>query len=673
MVKRIVSNALQGRIGHSMKQLTFLMAGALLSFAGSAQVIDSFDSGSDSSWTRFGLASVGIPGTTYSFPADGNGGKAYRMFVKAPPVDDGGPARTFSYKATEYGDFYEAVDVIGWDNSLNQAFGFLFHASNIGLGKTDGYVVNYDPNQVDGGRGQFQINRIHGEGPDTIASGNISLQPGHRYRFTISSIANVLTARVYDLLDLTAPIVSISATDSTYPSGKAGLFVFSRVNAVDYTTSPKGDCDVTFDNFYLGTNAPAQPADPAIWSGVVGAAQVTSLQPPHLASFYQPSGGIRFSANTFSTNLIAKVEIYIDGANLSAGLVLGGTATNRTAVWDHLMADMLYDAQIVLTDGTGRTTTNAFSFNTFSDASLTKSGVKIIEAEDYNYESGFFQNDLAVSGFNSQNQQIRGNGTGYLDLVGTPEIDFHDLSPGPVGGGLSAYRLNDNVGTQAGVDKEIQPGGLINEARRQKYVSDDLPEYEVARIEGGEWLNYTRVFDTNSYMVYLRVASKAMQSVYLDKVTSDRTQANQTTARLGTFLIPNENMITRYQFVPLTDAQGNFITLNLSGTNTLRLAIGGPATNVTQHTMAINYVAFVPVPAPTPLQVLGSTTVNGTYTPVANATVDTVSSTITIPKSGATQFFKLSGGTKTKLLSIKIEGSNVVIKYTLLLGSISAG
>ena len=275
-----------------MKQLTYLVATAILSFAASAQVIDGFDSGSDSTWTRFGIQSAGFPVTTtsYSFPADGNGGKAYRMVVKAPPSPAAGPSRTFSFKSTDYTDFYEAVDVIGWDNSLNQAFGFLFHASNIGLGQTDGYVVNYDPNQVDGGRGQFQINKIHGEAPDTIASGNISLQPGHRYRFTLSSVANVLTARVYDLLDLTAPIVSISATDGTYPSGKCGLFVFSRVNAVDYTNSPKGDCDVTFDNFYLGTNAPAQTTEPVAWSGVIGAAQLTSLQPVNLATFWSSVG-----------------------------------------------------------------------------------------------------------------------------------------------------------------------------------------------------------------------------------------------------------------------------------------------------------------------------------------------------------------------------------------------
>ena len=44
-------------------------------------------------------------------------------------------------------DFFVEVDLLDWDNELNQAFGFLIRAETIALGQTTGYVVNYDPQQ----------------------------------------------------------------------------------------------------------------------------------------------------------------------------------------------------------------------------------------------------------------------------------------------------------------------------------------------------------------------------------------------------------------------------------------------------------------------------------------------------------------------------------------------
>ena len=99
--------------------------------------VDDFNDGDDTGWVRFGLDSAGPPFTaaSYSFPDDGFAGKAYRILTPAPPVPDAGPARAFSYRSEVYTDFYAAVDVVAWDNSLNQAFGFLIRASGIGLGQ----------------------------------------------------------------------------------------------------------------------------------------------------------------------------------------------------------------------------------------------------------------------------------------------------------------------------------------------------------------------------------------------------------------------------------------------------------------------------------------------------------------------------------------------------------
>ena len=79
---------------------------------------DDFNDGNDTGWKLLDLTVVGSPATR-TFPDDGFGGKAYRILSPAPPVPDAGPARAFSYQTNIYDNFYAAVDVVTWDNSLN--------------------------------------------------------------------------------------------------------------------------------------------------------------------------------------------------------------------------------------------------------------------------------------------------------------------------------------------------------------------------------------------------------------------------------------------------------------------------------------------------------------------------------------------------------------------------
>ncbi|PYJ85672.1 MAG: hypothetical protein DME22_08280 [Verrucomicrobia bacterium] len=175
-MKSFVFSAETGNRFFSISSQNILTSLLLLIFAWQQMArgqTDDFNDGNDTGWVRFGLDSAGLPPASYSFPDyDGFNGQAYRIFVSAPPIPDAGPARAFSYRTNQYDNFYLAVDVVTWDNTLNQAFGFLIRASNIGLGQTDGYVMNYDPNQQTGGRGQFQINRVDREAPADPLSGS---------------------------------------------------------------------------------------------------------------------------------------------------------------------------------------------------------------------------------------------------------------------------------------------------------------------------------------------------------------------------------------------------------------------------------------------------------------------------------------------------------------------
>ena len=634
---------------------------------------DDFNDGNDGGWMHLDLSAppANFPPATNSYPDDDFGGKAYRIFTPAPPDPGFGPARAFSYRTEVYSNFfYVAVDVVTWDNSLNQAFGFLIRASNIGLGQTDGYVLNYDPNQQPGGRGQFQINRVDREAPSDPLSGpataNITLDPTHRYRFVLTGAGSTLTGHIYDFLDLTTPLVTILADDDTYPSGVLGLFNFSRVDTNQYANPITGKADVTFDNYYASTAAPTPLGLQGTPHPVPDMPQVANRTPEARANFYPYTNGISLTATTLTTNAIntGAIKLFLNGADVSSGLAMSGSASNVDVTFYGLATNMVYDARIVLSDFSGRTTTNEFTFDTFDESYFDSPAVKVIEAEDYNYNSGQFQDDPPPSGVNGSGQQVNGFGVGYFDLIGTTNVDYLDYSTSPGSGVTPEYRTVDFVGTQAG-SAEIDNAGALNDTIRGKYAANsyDLPEYEVRGTEGGEWLNYTRVFSNANYGVYLREACRAPQAVYLDQVTSDPAQANQTTTRLGVFNVPNTAMLINYRYAPLTDPKGNPASLNLSGTNTLRLTLGGPQTNTTQYTMVLNYLVFVPVIVPQ-IVLESSSDVAGTFTD-STATIDTASKTISAPLNGQVRFYRIRSSAPPALTisNVRVVAPNVLMNY----------
>lgn len=630
---------------------------------------DDFDGGTDQGWTRANsLAIIGVT-PSFTFPSDGFGGKAYRIQAPAPPVADAGPARAGSYRTNIYTDFFAAVDVLAWDNDLNQSFGFLFRAENIGLAQTTGYVLNYNPQQATGGRGQIQINRVTGEQPSgTVGSANITLDPTRRYRFVLTAIGPDLTARVYDLADLTAPLTQFAANDSTYVRGVVALFDFYRGNS---TIDPAaGRADVTFDNYLAAAVTPPSVSLPGTPHSVSGMPQVVNRSPTNRANFYPAANGIRFTVSTLSTNRIdpSACRMRLNGADVWPNAQTSGTSSNLNVIFNGLVSNKVYDALVVLQDLAGRRSTNEWTFDTFTEDYLNSPEVKIIEAEDYNYAGGKFQDNPPPSGLSSAGELVNGNGAGYYDAIGTLGVDYFDNSTQAGGGANAEFRLSDFTGTQAG---SMETAGLdaavANDTRRQKYLKLDLPEYQVARTEGGEWLNYTRTFAVGTFYAYLRVACRASQTVNLDQVTSDRTQPNQTTTPLGTFQVPSTGLLANYRYVPLTDAAGKQATVNLSGVQTLRLTLGGPAQNATQYTMALNYLLFVPTgPAPATVQLESSLNVAGPYAVDAAAVLNENNGTIAVPLNNGWRFFRLrANGASPKIAKVQIVNGSLVIQYGL--------
>ena len=660
--------------------LTLTLLAPILSFAQS----DNFDTGAlDPAWKRshFNPALVNL-----SFP-DGPTGKALR--IQANPVPNTAPAAALFYRDQVYTDFYMAVDVVDWPGTdKNQAIVLLARATlSANPVTTTAIIMNYDASQygenpTDRRQGQFQINMVTNSpafGTKTLMVSEVTFVPGRPYRFIFKGTGPQYTAHAYDLFDLTRPIVTIEANDEVqgsqpgggsvifegggFQSGVSGFLSFSRQGTT-------GATDVTLDNYFVAAQDPNPGAGPGIPHPIAGTPVVSSRIPTNrFAAFHHPTNGIIFTVTTHTTNLInaAATKLRLNGNDVSSQLVLPANDTTIAArlPGSALASNTVYSAQIEVEDvGGTKKSTNTFWFDTFSDAYLASSEVKIIEAEEYNYNGGEFQADpIPVSGLATDGNAINGNGVGYWELMGLPEVDFHDARQGPEGAWAAEFRSMDPVGLSAGIFPESAFIGATETIRRadqvrSKYASSNLLEYVVHRTEPGEWLNYTREFTQRSYGAYLRVASFGATDVELHRVTSDPKAPDQTTTKLGTFRVPNLFTRYNYQYVPLVNDQGAPASLELSGRQTLRLQMAGTAGQDVRK-IAMNYILFVPQTSEPDLVVESSATVNGPYTVDPSAVFSFGSGRFDVPISGDRRFYRLRGRLQTRIEEPRVVGNRI--------------
>lgn len=227
-----------------------VLVSLLAAFLAPAQT-DDFNDANDAGWSRVApLAGLGVGGAgTWTFP---NG--AYRIQAAPSLVPNPyGPGRAGSFRSgVNLSRFYMAVDVVAWDNSLDQIMGILARVSNLGLGQTRGYAFTYATRAGRNPTGQLEILRIANESGTTIsgASLDFTLLPGAQYRFVFSGVGSSLVGQVFSLTNLVVPLASVVGTDSSYTSGGVGLFIY------DNSPSSMNAADVTFDNFLAAPSAP---------------------------------------------------------------------------------------------------------------------------------------------------------------------------------------------------------------------------------------------------------------------------------------------------------------------------------------------------------------------------------------------------------------------------------
>jgi hypothetical protein len=290
--------------------------------------------------------------------------------------------------------------------------------------------------------------------------------------------------------------------------------------------------------------------------------EIANVVPANNTLFHNPAAGVSFKATTATVNNIptANIALVLNGADVSADLVIGGNATNRTAAYGKLQADTYYRARIIVSDQAGRASTNDFTFDTFTAAQAI-----MIEAEDYDYDSGKFLDPAAPGG--------------YAGSTGAPDVDYHNNNGTAL---ATQYRLADYMGLAASGD-----------VAREVFTSAGAQDFQVTQVQAGDWWNYTRAFNDGLYRVYLRASSAVAQQVRLDRFASEAPAAGQRVFALGTFAFSGQPGTTAFSYLPLSDAAGNPVVVRLSGATTLRLTALSANVN-----LVLNYLLLLPSTAP---------------------------------------------------------------------------
>ncbi|HEX7653503.1 MAG TPA: hypothetical protein VF607_08355, partial [Verrucomicrobiae bacterium] len=292
-------------------------------------------------------------------------------------------------------------------------------------------------------------------------------------------------------------------------------------------------------NFNFFMLVPAAPAVPTF----------TGITPTNSAMFY--NGSLTFTANSSGGINLNGVHVYLNGADVTSGLTIGGTSTSRNVSYSALLPNTQYTALLAVTNASGVGTTRTITFDTMNSTNF------YVAFADFDYSSGQYN-----SGDNGLNPG------GYIgNTVAVDGIDFHHTT---VNGEQFAYRTG--LPTQNNTD----------------YSDTFLPQYNIGWFGYNDWGNYTRNYPAGTYLIYGRIAGYNQADPF-DLVTSGQGTSTQTLKHLGSF-VANPGGWATWQWVPLTDDGGVLPqVVKLGGVQTLRLTSGNNCNG--------NYFMLVPVTA----------------------------------------------------------------------------
>jgi len=312
---------------------------------------------------------------------------------------------------------------------------------------------------------------------------------------------------------------------------------------------------------------------------------------PNGSQFFNTNTSFTFTVTSASsggsplpTNPQSGIKILVNGVDQSSKLQFTGTSTAWNVTLPNLAANTLYNIALTVQNSAGLITTASSSFDTFKPAI-------VVPVETFDYNGGqFIQNPVPTSAPAANS---------YFGLAGVLGTDMSTYNGSGVLAGGST--LIPNYPDRADGNEAFEHNSDI---QLPLYIAANDPgvyNVDLSYNNPGNWFNYTRnPYPAGNYEVFARVAGGGgAGSEFLNIVTSGYGTSTQTTNRLGEFDIPNANLYngpqgtdwSHYYWVPLTDAFGNLVPVNVpSGQQTLQL-LSSPIANE-------NVISFVFVPFP---------------------------------------------------------------------------
>ena len=280
---------------------------------------------------------------------------------------------------------------------------------------------------------------------------------------------------------------------------------------------------------------------------------INNVSPNDNNMLFNVTNTFGFNASSGSSAISASgVQVLLNGSNVSSNLVIAGSGTQNISVtYTNLQLNQDYTAQITVTNQGGAVVTKSVTFDTFSPGYFTW------EAEDFDFNGGQFINDPVIS-TNSPDS--------YYNTVGVTNVD--EYVPNYSATQPHLWRTNDQVSI-----------ALAGDTPRAQFIAAGLPGvtsgYLVGYFNPGNWVNYTRTFPAGTYNIYGRLANGngGLANCTLDEVTSGQGTTNQTLTQLGIFQFTGIGW-NNFGLVPLTDAYGNLVAVQLNGQTTLRVTSG---------------------------------------------------------------------------------------------------
>ncbi len=233
---------------------------------------------------------------------------------------------------------------------------------------------------------------------------------------------------------------------------------------------------------------------------------------------------------------------------------------------------------------------------TFGDRTITRTFTAgdlpnvsfFIEAEDFNHSSG--QSEAAASNMATY------RGGAYAGKSAVAGVDYNRGSEGS----SPWYRI--------GEDPQVPMDVNFAESWGRGFTDLDV-NFKIGWIGGGQWYNYTRTIPAGKYNVYAGLSHgetlAGQLSGSLQKVTAGATTANQTLEELGTFTGQGTGGWGVNRLVPLQNANGQNVALDLGGVTTLRYSANNGD---------FDFLLLTPAPTERPAFTKTTLNANGTFT-----------------------------------------------------------